>query len=203
MLKRKIETAIEEYFRGDNDKILVIDGARQVGKSFIIRETAKRYFKNYVEINMVEDSEGDKLFKDVSSLSSFYLSLGATAGEKLGAYDDTLVFLDEIQVYPQLLTLLKFLKSDKRYRYIVSGSQLGITLSLTTSIPMGSIDVMEMYPLDFEEFLWANGIKEDFISSLRQCLFHDMNIPEGVHNTVMRLFRQYLLIGGLPEPVSE
>lgn len=203
MLKRKIETAIKEYFQGDNDKILVIDGARQVGKSFIIRETAKRYFKNYVEINMVEDSEGDKLFKDASSLSSFYLSLGAAAGEKLGAYDDTLVFLDEIQVYPQLLTLLKFLKSDKRYRYIVSGSQLDITLSLTTSIPMGAVDILEMYPLDFEEFLWANGIKEDFISSLRQCLFHDMNIPEGVHNTVMRLFRQYLLIGGLPEPVSE
>ena len=167
MLKRKIERKLNDYFSRDPDKILVIDGARQVGKSYIIRETAKRYFPNYIEINMVEDSEGDKLFKDATSLKSFYLTLGAVAGRKLGNYDDTIIFLDEIQEYPHLLTLLKFLKSDRRYRFIVSGSQLGITLFTTTSIPMGAIDVVEMYPLDFEEFLWANGINDEFIGNLK------------------------------------
>ena len=203
MLKRKIERKLNDYFSRDPDKILVIDGARQVGKSYIIRETAKRYFPNYIEINMVEDSEGDKLFKDATSLKSFYLTLGAVAGRKLGNYDDTIIFLDEIQEYPHLLTLLKFLKSDRRYRFIVSESQLGITLFTTTSIPMGAIDVVEMYPLDFEEFLWANGINDEFIGNLKDIVSSQSQIPDGVHNEIMRLFRLYILIGGLPESVAD
>lgn len=203
MLKRKIERRLNDYFSGESDKILVIDGARQVGKSYIIRETAKQHFKNYVEINMVEDSEGDQIFKDATSVKSFYLSLGAVAGRKLGDYSDTIIFLDEIQAYPHFLTLLKFLNSDKRYRFIVSGSQLGITLFTTTSIPMGAIDTEEMYPLDFEEFLWANGISDEFIGDLKDLVLSRSSIPEGVHNEIMRLFRLYLLVGGLPEPVAE
>jgi len=104
----------------------------------------------------------------VSSVSDFYLRLSTLAGNKMKDKKDTLVFIDEIQAYPQLLTLLKFLKEDDKYTFIASGSLLGVTLAKTTSIPMGSIEVKHMYPLDFEEFLLANGFGTSTITGLRE-----------------------------------
>lgn len=116
----------------------------------------KDKFTNYIEINFVEDSIGNHVFEDVKTKEDFYFKLSIIAGEKMGKKEDTLVFLDEIQQYPQFLTLLKFLKQDDRFTYICSGSLLGVTLSKTTSIPIGTITLVHMYPLDFEEFLLAN-----------------------------------------------
>ena len=203
MLYRKIEKTIEDHFKTNSEKILLIDGARQVGKTFIIRYIGKKLFKNFIEINLVEDSIGQKLFKDTNTVEDFYLKLSITAGNKMGSKEDTLVFLDEIQTYPNFLTLLKFLKDDGRFTYIASGFLLGVTLMQTTSIPMGSIKKVEMYPLDFEEFLYANGISETFIAFLKDNFEARKTLDDALHSKMMDLFKKYLISGGLPDAVNE
>ncbi len=202
MLYRKITSYIEEYLRSNTDKILILEGARQIGKSFSIREAGKRLYKNFVEVNFVEDDENDQLFKNIHKKEDFYLTLSMIAGEKLSNRSDTLVFLDEIQHYPQFLTLLKFLREDGRYRYIASGSLLGIALQDTTSIPVGSITIKQMYQLDFEEFLIANGVGTDAIAMLRHAFENRQSLPEEQHNRMLDVFRRYLLVGGMPDAVN-
>ncbi len=202
MLYRKITSYLEDYLKSDSDKILILEGARQVGKSFSIREVGSRLYPNYVEINFVEDDEGNQLFKNIHKKEDFYLTLSMVAGDKLSSRDDTLVFLDEIQHYPQFLTMLKFLREDGRYRYIASGSLLGITLHDTTSIPVGSIIRKEMFQLDFEEFLIANSFGAEAIDGLRQSYMNRQSLAEQHHNHVLDLFHRYLLVGGLPDAVN-
>jgi len=202
MLYRKITSYIEDYLRSDSDKILILEGARQIGKSFSIREVGTRLYSNYVEINFVEDDEGEQLFKNIHKKEDFYLTLSMVAGDKLSHRNDTLIFLDEIQHYPQYLTMLKFLREDNRFRYIASGSLLGITLQDTTSIPVGSITIKEMFQLDFEEFLIANGVGADAIASLRRSYNNRQSLSEEYHNYVLDLFKRYLLVGGLPDAVN-
>ena len=202
MLYRKITSYIEDYLRSDSDKILILEGARQIGKSFSIREVGTRLYSNYVEINFVEDDEGEQLLKNIHKKEDFYLTLSMVAGDKLSHRNDTLIFLDEIQHYPQYLTMLKFLREDNRFRYIASGSLLGITLQDTTSIPVGSITVKEMFQLDFEEFLIANGVGADAIASLRHSYNNRQSLSEEYHNYVLDLFKRYLLVGGLPDAVN-
>lgn len=202
MLYRKIENTIREHLKSNSNKIMIIDGARQVGKSYIIRFVAKDLYPNYIEINMLEDSLGNRRFESVRTIEDFYLQLSMIAGDKMGKKEDTIVFIDEIQAYPHLLTLLKFLKQDDRFTYIASGSLLGVTLAKTSSIPMGSIAVMHMYPLDFEEFLYANGFNEYAIKAVRAKYEHRESLDETTHNTVLGLFKKYLLIGGLPDAVN-
>ena len=123
-------------------------------------------------------------------------------GDKMKQKDNTLIFIDEIQAYPPLLTLLKFLSQDNKFTYIASGSLLGVTLSETTSIPMGSIRKVRMFPLDFEEFLYANGMNEIVISSMRKKYERLESLDESTHNKMMDLFRKYLLVGGMPDAVN-
>lgn len=203
MLQRKISTYIENHLSSNDDKILVIEGARQIGKSYIIREVGSRLFQNFVEINFVSDDEGAKLFKDIHRTDDFYLKLSMVAGKNLDTYNNTLIFLDEIQHYPQYLTMLKFLRQDHRYRFIASGSLLGITLRNTTSIPIGSILRKDMYQLDFEEFLWANGVNAAVIDNLRGKFTQRVSLDQATHNYLLDLFRKYLLVGGMPDAVSE
>ena len=202
MLYRKITSYIEDYLKSDTDKILILEGARQIGKSFSIREAGARLYPNYVEINFVEDDEGDQLFKNIHKKEDFYLTLSMVAGDRLSGRDGTLVFLDEIQHYPQYLTMLKFLREDGRYRYIASGSLLGITLQDTTSIPVGSIIRKEMFQLDFEEFLIANGFGTEAIAMLRHSYENRQSLTEEHHNRMLDLFRRYLLVGGMPDAVN-
>ena len=124
------------------------------------------------------------------------------AGNKMGKKSDTLIFIDEIQAYPHLLTLLKFLSQDGKFTFIASGSLLGVTLSQTTSIPMGSIRKVRMFPLDFEEFLYANGMNEIIIAAMQKKFENLESLDESMHNRMMDLFRKYLLVGGLPDAVN-
>ena len=202
MLYRKIESVIENHLKSDSQKILLVDGARQVGKTYIIRHVGKKLFENFIEINMVEDSLGDKMFENTRTVEDFYLQVSVLAGSKMKDKENTLIFIDEIQQYPHLLTLLKFLSQDNKFTYIASGSLLGVTLSQTTSIPMGSIRKIRMFPLDFEEFLYANGMNEIVISSLRARFERLESLDEAMHNKMMDLFRKYLLVGGLPDVVN-
>ena len=202
MLFRKIESLIESHLKSNQDRVLLIDGARQVGKTFIIRHVGKKLFKNFIEINMVEDSLKGQLFSKTKSVEDFYWQLSAIAGDKMGSKEDTLVFIDEIQTYPHLLTLLKFLVQDGRFTFIGSGSLLGVTLSQTTSIPIGSIQKVRMFPLDFEEFLYANGVGELFISNMRKKFELPEPLEQPIHDKIMDLFKKYLLVGGLPNVVN-
>lgn len=180
----------------------MIDGARQVGKTYIIRHAGKRLFENFIEINMVEDQLGDGLFANTKTIEDFYLQVSMIAGSKMKDRENTLIFLDEIQAYPHLLTLLKFLSQDNRFTYIASGSLLGVTLAQTTSIPMGSIRKVRMFPLDFEEFLYANGMNEIVISSMRGKFQLSQGLDAPMHDKMMDLFRKFLLVGGLPDAVN-
>lgn len=202
MLYRKIESLIEEHLKSDSKKILLIDGARQIGKTYIINYVGKKLFENYIEINMIEDSLGDRLFENTKTVEDFYLQVSMLAGDKMKSKESTLIFIDEIQAYPHLLTLLKFLSQDNKFTYIASGSLLGVTLSQTTSIPMGSIRKVRMYPLDFEEFLYANGMNELVISSMRKKFERLEALDESMHNKILDLFRKFLLVGGLPDAVN-
>lgn len=202
MLFRKIQAYIENYFSSDSNKILIIDGARQIGKTYIIRKSGEKMFENYIEINMVEDSLGERLFENVKTVDDFYLQVSMIAGEKMQKKENTLIFIDEIQAYPHLLTLLKFLKQDNKFTYIASGSLLGVTLAKTTSIPMGSIEVKRMYPLDFEEFLLSQGFNEYAIEAIRKKFEAEESLDENTHAKIMDLFKKYLLVGGLPDAIN-
>ena len=130
--------------------------------------------------------------------------MSVVAGDRIGSKDDTLVFLDEIQTYPKLITLLKFLNIDNRFTYIASGSLLGVTLrEKVASLPIGSVVIKRMYPMDFEEFLWANGVGQLAVDSLKDCFISGKSPGEALHNSIMRHFRMYLLSGGLPDAVKE
>ena len=202
MLYRKIERLIEEHLTSDSRRILLIDGARQVGKTYIIRHVGKKLFPNYIELNMVEDFLGNRYFENVHSIEDFYLQVSMIAGDRMKERENTLIFIDEIQQYPHLLTLLKFLAQDNRFTYIASGSLLGVTLSQTTSIPMGSIRKVRMFPLDFEEFLYANGVNEFAIAAIRQKFENLESLDESMHKRILDFFRKYLLVGGLPDAVN-
>lgn len=202
MLYRKIEKIIEQHLKSNSNKVMIVDGARQVGKSFIIRHVGQKLFKNYIEINLLEDYLKDRLFENARTTQDFYLQLSIIAGNKMQQKENTLVFLDEIQVYPHLLTLLKFLKSEDKFTYIASGSLLGVTLANTTSIPIGSIELMHMYPLDFEEFLIANGLNDYAIQSLEQKFEKKESLDIQTHNKIMDMFKKYLIVGGLPDAVN-
>lgn len=202
MLFRKAEKPIREFLEKRSDKVLIVSGARQVGKSFLIRHVGKNLFKNFIEINLIEDYQGRRLFEEVRTIDDFYLTLSMLAGSSLGGREDTLIFLDEIQQYPQLLTLLKFLRQDNRYCYVASGSLLGVSLRQSVSIPIGSIEILQMYPLDFEEFLIANGVGKQLFDHLKEC-FDERKSPEvSVHEFVLELFKKYLLVGGMPDAVN-
>ena len=202
MLYRKMEALIEAHLTSDSQKILLIDGARQVGKTYLIRYVGQKLFENFIEINLVEDSLGDQLFAETRTVEDLYLQISMLAGERMKQKENTLIFLDEIQAYPHLLTLLKFLSQDGKFTFIASGSLLGVTLSQTTSIPMGSIRKVRMFPLDFEEFLYANGMSRMAVSAMRKKFEKREALDEATHNKMMDFFRKYLLVGGLPDAVN-
>ena len=203
MLHRKFEKRIEKFLQEESNKILLVNGARQIGKSYLIRYVGKKLFKNYVEINLKEDKESLGVFATVKSTNDFYMQLGAIAGNRLGTKESTLVFLDEIQSYPHLMTMLKFLNQEERYTYVASGSQLGVALSETASVPIGSVEIEEMYPLDFEEFLLAMGCGQETIDGVKEKFLAGESLNESLHNYMLQQFKVYLLVGGMPDAINK
>ena len=202
MLERKFTQFLEHFLMEETNKILLVNGARQIGKSYLIRYVGKRLFPHFVEINLKEDKEGDQVFADVHTTRDLYMRLSNYYSEPLGDKMDTLVFLDEIQSYPHLMTMLKFLNQESRYRFIASGSQLGVALSETPSVPLGSVTIEQMYPLDFEEFLWATGISKEWIENIRGLFLQEKPLDERTHQLLLKRFQYYLLVGGLPEAIN-
>lgn len=200
MLKRKMEERIRHFFETQN-KALLITGARQTGKTFVIRQYAKTVGKNLVELNFLENENARKLFEGAANSRDILLRISALTDVPLEK-GKTIIFFDEVQECPELVTAVKFLVEEGSYQYILSGSLLGVELKDIRSIPVGYMDVFEMYPLDFEEFCRANGVSEHILTVLRQCYEEKTPVDGLVHEKMMELFRLYLIVGGMPEAVN-
>ncbi len=200
MLKRKIDKYIKGYYETTRNALL-ITGARQIGKTFSIREFGKT-FKSFVEINFVENPEAVDVFKGAKDCNDILLRLSAITAVPL-VKGETLIFFDEVQKCPEIVTAIKFLVDEGSYRYILSGSLLGVELKDLRSEPVGYMGVKDMYPLDFEEFISCAGISENVVSSLRNAWETRTAVDEFVHAKIMELFRLYLVVGGMPAAVSK
>ena len=200
MLKRKIDHYIKQYYESSRNALL-ITGARQIGKTYSIREFGKS-FKSFIEINFVERPEAVEVFRGVKSSTDILLRLSAMTTIPL-IKGETLIFFDEVQKCPDIVTLIKFLVDEGSYRYILSGSLLGIELKDLRSEPVGYMGVKDMYPLDFEEFISCVGINEMIIDSLRNAWEDREAVDEFIHTKIMELFRLYLVVGGMPAAVSK
>ncbi len=200
MLKRKIDSYIKEYY-ATNRNALLITGARQVGKTFSIREFGKS-FKSFIEINFIETPEAVDIFKEAKNAQDILFRLSAITNIPL-IKGNTLIFFDEVQMCPEIVTSIKFLVEEGSYRYILSGSLLGVELKDLRSEPVGYMGVKDMYPLDFEEFISCVGIKENVIEYLREAWIKRITVDEFVHNKMIELFHLYLVVGGMPAVVNE
>ena len=199
MLKRKIDSYIRNFYETSRNALL-ITGARQTGKTFSIREFGKS-FKSFVEINFVENPEAVEVFKGAKDCEDILLRLSAMTTVPL-IKGETLVFFDEVQKCPEMVTAIKFLVDEGSYRYILSGSLLGVELKDLRSEPVGYMGVKEMFPLDFEEFVTCVGVGERVMLSLRHAWENRMPVDDFVHSKMMELFRLYLVVGGMPAAVN-
>lgn len=200
MLKRKIDTYLTNYY-ATNRNALLITGARQIGKTCSIREFG-RTFKSFIEINFLENPDAVALFKGAKNSSDILLRLSAITTKPL-IKGETLIFFDEVQKCPDIVTAIKFLVDEGSYRYILSGSLLGVELNDLRSEPVGYMGVKDMYPMDFEEFISCVGINQQVIDSLRTAWQNRTPVDEFVHSKIMELFRLYLVVGGMPAAVSK
>lgn len=202
MLKRKLTAKLIEWKNNNHKKSLVVQGARQIGKTFIIHEFALNNYKETIEINFKEMPSLKEVFEGDLNVDNMIMSLRFRFPEKKFEEGNTIIFLDEIQECPEAITSLKFWTIDKRYDVIASGSLLGIDYNRPSSYPVGYVDFLKMTGLDFEEYLWAVGIQEDMIQMLRDYLKKKKAIPDSINSQIMNYFRQYIAIGGMPEAVQ-
>lgn len=200
MLKRKIDSYLKHFYE-TTGKALLITGARQVGKSFSIREFGKG-FKSFIEINFVDNPEAIQIFRSAKNSRDILERLSAMPGVKL-IKGMTLIFFDEVQLCPEIVTAIKFLVDEGSYRYILSGSLLGVELRDLRSEPVGYMGVQQMYPLDFAEFISALGITVKVLESLRHAWETRTPVDSFVHGKIMELFRLYLVVGGMPAAVNQ
>lgn len=180
---------------------LLITGARQVGKTFIIRKCAKKHFEYVIEINFIERPDAIKLFENAKSSEDILLRISAFTDVPL-VPGKTLIFFDEVQEYKEIVTAIKFLVEDGKYRYILSGSFLGVELKDIRSVPVGYMTIMEMYPLNFFEFCRANKVSQRIFDMLEMCWNEKKAIDQIVHEKLLDLFHLYLIVGGMPAVVE-
>ena len=201
MIPRKMEQRLQQFYNTNEKKALLLTGARQVGKTFIVREFGK-HFSSFVEINFLENKDARDLFKNSKDSSDMLMRLSLMTEKKL-IPGETLIFLDEVQECKEIVTAIKFLVEEGSYRYVLSGSLLGVDLKDIRSVPVGYMDVAEMYPLDFEEFAVANGVSETVLTELKRGFMERVPVDSFVHEKMMELFRLYLIVGGMPAAVNK
>ena len=219
MLKRRISDTLKAWKETPNHKPLVIMGIRQCGKTFIAQHFANENYKKVVYINFIKQPEFIMAFLGSKAVDDILLNLSTLIKDVTFTPGDTCFIFDEIQECPEARTSLKFFKEDGRFDVIATGSLLGVQgygndkkkqhrkLVLNqdlgiNSVPVGSEDIIEMYPLDFEEFLWANGINEEIIEALKRFYREEIPVPAGIHVAMRKLLNLYVAIGGLPEPIN-
>ena len=205
MLKRKIEQRLTAWKNTPNKKPLIIKGCRQCGKTFSVLEFAKRNYTHVVYLNFFENPDYTSVFAGSLEIDNIIMMLSALLGKSaVFVPGETVIILDEIQDCPEARTALKFFRIDGRFDVIGTGSLLGVKGygKEPKSIPVGSETVIDMYPLDFEEFLWANGISDALIQMLKQHLENETPVPEALHNRMRQLLLQYTIVGGMPDAVQ-
>lgn len=203
MLKRKVINELLEWKNNHNNKCLLVIGARQIGKTYIIREFAKENYDKFYELNFLENDDNKTIFG--ANLSSEYIitQLSLRIPDFTISEGKTLIFLDEIQVCPRAITALKFLAQDNRFDVICSGSMLGMAYNRTDSFPVGYLDRIYMNSLDFEEFLWARGVNEDAINYVKNLFINKKTIDDATHSRMIELFKEYIVLGGMPEVLTK
>ena len=204
MLRRKIQDTLLQWKKTPGHKPLVIKGCRQCGKTFSVREFAKKYYKHEIYLNFLQDSSYASIFSGSLEVNHLVMMMSALIPDAVFEAGTTVIILDEIQDCPDARTALKFFHLDGRFDVICTGSLLGVRGygKEPKSVPVGYETVIDMFPLDFEEFLWANGISEPMISILEECLRKESPVPEALHNRFRQLLLQYVVVGGMPEAVQ-
>ena len=201
MIKRKIDNYLADFFATDK-KALMLTGARQIGKTYSIRRFGHEHFESFIEINFIENPGLVKVFSKAKNSQDILLRLSTVTSQDL-IKDNTLVFFDEVQECPEIVTAIKFLVEEGSYRYILSGSLLGVEIKNLRSAPVGYMDVKDMYPLDLEEFAAAVGINDRIIEALRNHFADGTVVDDFIHEKMMEIFRLYLIVGGMPAAVDK
>lgn len=201
MIKRKAESRINQWLKEGRNALLV-SGARQVGKTYIIRECLTGSGRPFTEFNLIESPGLVSVFSESESVDDLMINLTAITKNSFTP-GETILFIDEVQECPDIITKIKFWVDDGRYRFIMSGSLLGIELTGLRSAPVGYLDEVEMFPLDFEEFLLASDVPAESIGFLRESFEREKPINEAVHKKMMTHFARFLVVGGMPAAVSE
>jgi predicted AAA+ superfamily ATPase len=201
MLKRKAYAKLEEWKRDKSKQALLITGARQVGKTFLAKEFAKQNYKNLVSFNLVENAFARKSFKNAKDGEDLLLRISIASQERM-VPGETVVFIDEVQACPEIVTLIKFLVEKGEYDFVLSGSLLGVELENIRSIPVGYVTEIVLYPLDFEEFCMANGLPANAFAIAKGAFDSLEPLPDFLHERLFDLFHRYLLIGGMPDAVA-
>ena len=200
MLVRKIGREIEHWI--DNSrKALIIYGARQVGKTYIVRSVLEERGEDYVEFNLIRDKGALEVLRGFTSVNDLILKLSLLSEKPLTPHK-TFIFFDEIQEYPEIVTTIKFLVEDGRFRYILSGSLLGVEVKNIKSAPVGYLQSLTMYPLDFEEFLQLFRVDKKILDGLKNCYTKRQPVDETIHKRFNEIFNLYLIIGGMPAAVA-
>ncbi len=202
ILYRKVEARIDEFLSSRDEKALLVTGARQTGKTFIIENVAAKKFRHFVKIDFYENKAAKTLFENAKDARDILTRISALGNAEL-VPGETLIFLDEVQECRESITLIKYLVQEGSYKYILSGSLLGVELYNVRSIPVGYMDSIEMFPLDFEEFAIANGVSSSVLDTIRDSFEKRKEVDAIVHDLMMRLFRLYLVVGGMPAAVSK
>lgn len=203
MLERKITSALLEWKNEEKKPCLLVRGARQVGKTFIIDEFAKNNYENYIYINFELTPEYKSIFDGNLDIKTLIMKLEVTFPEKNIVPHKTILFLDEIQSCPNARTALKSFALDGRIDVISSGSLLGLYYKEVSSYPVGYERIIDLYPLDFEEFLWGVGIKKDTIEYVKSCFTEQKEMDEYILKKFYEQFKMYILVGGMPNIVNE
>ena len=201
MIKRRAEELIRNFLLNDK-RALLVTGARQVGKTFLIRKIAQECFDNVIEINFIEQPDAIELFSEQKGAKDLLLRVSAITHKPL-VPGKTLIFFDEVQQCKEMLTAIKFLVDDGNYKYVMSGSLLGIELDNLRSVPVGYMDEIEMYPIDLLEFFEAIGIGHDVITHLKECFEKKCPVDDFIHLRMLEVIRLYLIVGGMPAVVQK
>ena len=201
MITRKVDELIRHFILNDR-RALLVTGARQVGKTYAIRKASKECFENVVEINFIEQPDAIALFSELKGAKDLLLRISAFSKKTL-IPGKTLIFFDEVQECKEMVTAIKFLVDEGSYKYVMSGSLLGVELKDLRSVPVGYMEEMEMYPLDLQEFFKAIGIGSDVIGHLRKSFEERRPVDDFIHRRMLEAVRLYLIIGGMPAVVQK
>ena len=201
MINRKAYQFLRAFFTNEK-RALLVTGARQVGKTFAVRKIGKEVFEQMVEINFIEQPDAVELFSHPKSAAELLMRISAFTRKKL-VPGKTLIFFDEVQECDEMVTAIKFLVDEGSYRYVMSGSLLGVELKDLRSVPVGYMGELEMYPLDLEEFAKALGIGEEVMGHLKECYENQTKVDEFIHKKMLELVTLYMIVGGMPSAVQK